>query len=300
IEGRVPRPAYKLRERDKIEIELSSISAPASLLPENIPLNILFEDDYLIVIDKPAGLVVHPGAGTSSGTLANALLYHFESIAAHLDARDAKDASETSVSLRPGIVHRLDRFTSGLIVVAKTEGALDALGEQFRQRKVFKQYLTLVHGQLSQGTEGSIDLAIGRDPHHRTRMGVPIVSRIEAREKLKVKRSVFGRPALSIYRVRGSYDRFSLLEVEIKTGRTHQIRVHLAAINHGVVGDELYNNGRDKTVPSAKIRAAIKHLGRYFLHSHRLRFIHPLHGEYIEFTSPLPEELDRFLKIIKE
>lgn len=292
VKGSVPKPAYKLREKDEIEVELSLIGAAVNLLPENIPLNIVFEDDYLVVIDKPASLVVHPGAGVNSGTLVNALLYHFDSIAALRNTRDA------SVSLRPGIVHRLDRFTSGLIVVAKTGQILDALGEQFRKRKVYKQYLALVHGQLSQSAKGRIDLPIGRDPHHRTRMATPVASQ-SAKLITRDKRSAFGRPALTIYRVRESYSRFSLLEVEIKTGRTHQIRVHLAAINHGIVGDELYNNGRDKTVPDAQIKTAIKRLDRYFLHSHRLGFTHPFRGEYVEFTSPLPADLEKFLNITR-
>src|SRR5215216_19473 len=227
VNGRLAKPSYKLRENDEIEVELIAPVAD-TFLPENIPLEIVYEDETLVVVNKPAGLVVHPAAGTPSGTLANALVYHFNRL------------SKAAGAARPGIVHRLDKDTSGLIVVAKTEGAHENLADQFRAREVFKSYVALVHGRVLADT-GRIEQPIARDPRRRTRMAV-------------VRG---GRPALSLYRVRRRYERFTLLDVEIKTGRTHQIRVHLQSLKHPVVGDETYNAGRDKTVNDAKIRRGI-------------------------------------------
>jgi len=175
-------------------------------------------------------------------------------------------------------VHRLDKDTSGLIVVAKTLAAHENLSDQFRAREVFKSYVALVHGQVKQES-GRIDQPIARDPRHRTRMAV-------------VRG---GRPALSLYRVRQRYQRFTLLDVEIKTGRTHQIRVHMAWLKHPVVGDEVYGAGRDKTVQDARVRSAIRALGRVFLHAEQLGFRHPRTGEALRFTAPLPPALTEFL-----
>jgi 23S rRNA pseudouridine1911/1915/1917 synthase len=175
-------------------------------------------------------------------------------------------------------VHRLDRDTSGLIVVAKTEAAHEKLADQFRAREVFKSYVALVHGRPAQES-GSIDQPIARDPRNRTRMAV-------------VRG---GRPSLSLYRVRRSYERFTLLDVEIKTGRTHQIRVHLQWLKHPVVGDALYGDGRDKTVQDAQLRARINALHRQFLHAEQLGFHHPRTDEHLRFTAPLPDELAKLL-----
>jgi len=218
VNGKVAKPSYKLRETDEIEVEL--VAPPADVFtPENIPLDIVYEDDTLLVVNKPAGLVVHPAAGTPSGTLANALAYHFQTL------------PDGGTGVRPGIVHRLDRDTSGLLVVAKTETALENLSDQFRDRSVYKSYVALVHGRVLSNT-GKIDQPLARDPSNRTRMAVV--------------RS--GRNALTLYRVRRAFDRFTLLDVELKTGRTHQIRVHLAWMKHPVVGDETYGGGRDNTI----------------------------------------------------
>jgi 23S rRNA pseudouridine1911/1915/1917 synthase len=179
---------------------------------------------------------------------------------------------------RPGIVHRLDRDTSGLIVVAKTEAAHENLADQFRARSVFKSYLALVHGRVAVES-GKIDQPIARDPRNRTRMSV-------------VRG---GRPSLSLYRVRRRFDRFTLLDVEIKTGRTHQIRVHLQWLKHAVVGDPVYGDGRDKTVLDVKLRAHINSLHRQFLHAEQLGFHHPSTGEALRFTAPLPLELAKLL-----
>jgi 23S rRNA pseudouridine1911/1915/1917 synthase len=265
VGGRVVKSSYKLRAGDEIEVELTPPPS-ASFTPENIPVEIVYEDDELVVVNKPAGLVVHPAAGAPSGTLANALAFHFQQL------------SKRSGAVRPGIVHRLDRDTSGLMVVAKTESAHENLQDQFRARTVFKSYVALVHGRVKED-KGTIDQPLARDPRNRTRMAV-----VRA-----------GRNALSIYRVRRRFDRFTLLDVEIKTGRTHQIRVHLAWLKHPVVGDETYGGGRDKTVPDPRLRARINALGRQFLHAETLGFHHPRTHEWLRFDAPLPPALKDFL-----
>src|SRR5829696_9509517 len=265
VNGTPSKASYKLREQDEVEVELSA-SPSESFSPENIPIDIVYEDETLLVVNKPAGLVVHPAAGTPSGTLANALAYHFQQL------------PDGGTGVRPGIVHRLDRDTSGLLVVAKTEAALENLSDQFRDRTVFKSYVALVHGRVAVSS-GKIDQPLARDPSNRTRMAI-------------VRG---GRNALTLYRVRRAFDRFTLLDVELKTGRTHQIRVHLAWIKHPVVGDETYGGGRDKTLPDPGLRARVAALGRQFLHAERLGFHHPSTGEWLGFTAPLPPELSEFL-----
>jgi 23S rRNA pseudouridine1911/1915/1917 synthase len=269
VNGRASKASYKLRTTDEIEAELTALPA-TSFLPEDIPIEVVYEDDDLIVVNKTAGIVVHPGAGAKTGTLANALAFHFQNL------------STTGGVARPGIVHRLDKDTSGLLLVAKTEPAHENLADQFRAREVFKSYVALVHGQVERD-RGEIDEPIARDPRHRTRMAIV--------------RS--GRSALSIYRARERFNRFTLIDVELKTGRTHQIRVHLAWIKHPVVGDETYGSGRDNTVADPKIRSQIGKLGRQFLHAEKLGFIHPKSGERLKFTSPLPSELQNLLDTIR-
>jgi len=268
VGGRAAKPSHRLRAGERVEVELPA--PPASeLTPEDIPLDIAYEDEDVVVVNKPAGMVVHPAAGVNSGTLANALAFHFKQLSEHAGA------------FRPGLVHRLDRDTSGLVVVAKTAQAHENLSEQFRARTVFKSYVALVHGVLKE-EKGKIEQPLARDPRNRTRMAV----------------RGGGRAALSLWRVRRRFARFTLLDVEIKTGRTHQIRVHLAWMKHPVVGDETYGGGRDKTVPDPRLRAAIAALGRQFLHAERLGFRHPRTQEWLSFTAPLPRELQDFLDII--
>lgn len=267
------KPSYKLRENDEIDLDL--IEAPAAKFePENIPLDIVFEDEFLAVINKPAGMVVHPGAGVQSGTLANAIAFHFAESFARQNQNDPEN-------LRIGIVHRLDKDTSGLIVVAKTDEIHEALSEQFREREVYKNYVTLVHGSPDQN-RGKIDAPIGRNKHNRLRMKV----------------ATHGRSALSLWTVRQRYEKFTLLDVEIKTGRTHQIRVHTAYINHPVVGDEIYNEGRDNTVADTNVRNSIATMRRFFLHAEQLSFTHPKTKERMEFLQPLPTELKGFLDLL--
>ena len=273
------KASYKLRTGDEIDIDLTEAPA-AKFEPENIPLEIVFEDDVLAVINKPAGMVVHPGTGINSGTLANAIAWHFNSGSALYEG-GVSTASADAVVLssgqgpaeasnpntdRVGIVHRLDKDTSGLIVVAKDEQTHEALGEQFRLREVFKSYIALVHGS-PRDNSGIVDRPLARDRWHRTKMTV----------------AANGRNALSIWKVRQRFEKFTLLDVEIKTGRTHQIRVHLASINHPVVGDGTYNEGRDNTIANVDIKNAIRILDRFFLHAAQLAFNHPKTGERLEF-----------------
>ncbi|HEX6284169.1 MAG TPA: RluA family pseudouridine synthase [Pyrinomonadaceae bacterium] len=269
VNGKHAKPSYKLRENDELEVELTA-PATAAFTPEPIPIEIVYEDETLVVVNKPAGLVVHPAAGIQSGTLANALAFHFQQL------------PDSGAGVRPGIVHRLDRDTSGLMVVAKTEAALEYISDQFRDRSVFKSYVALVHGRLSTDS-GRIDQPLARDPANRTRMAV-------------VRG---GRSALSLYRVRQRYDRFTLLDVELKTGRTHQIRVHLAWLKHPVVGDETYGAGRDNTIQDARLRAQVRNLGRHFLHAEKLAFTHPQTNERVEFNCPLPAKLAELLRSLQ-
>jgi 23S rRNA pseudouridine1911/1915/1917 synthase len=265
VNGKVVKASYRVSAKDEVEVELTP--APAgNFTPENIPLEIVFEDDHIIVIDKPAGLVVHPAAGIHSGTLANALAYHFQQLS-------------KAGSIRPGIVHRLDKDTSGLLVVAKTESDHENLADQFRAREVFKSYVALVYGVVKQQS-GRIEEPIARDPRNRTRMAIV----------------PGGRGALSLYKVRRSYNAFTLLDVELKTGRTHQIRVHLSWLKHPVVGDELYGGGRDNNVQDVQLRAQIRKLKRQFLHAEQLGFRHPHTGEQMRFVAPLPAELAHLLE----
>jgi 23S rRNA pseudouridine1911/1915/1917 synthase len=266
VNDKTTKPSYRLRLGDEVEVELNTPEAE-TFSPEEIPIDVIYEDDELVVVNKRAGLVVHPAAGIRSGTLANALAFHFQ----HLPGG--------SGTIRPGIVHRLDRDTSGLLVVAKTASSLEHLSDQFRDRTVFKSYVALVHGRAD-NESGRIDQPLGRDLSNRTRMAVV--------------RS--GRSALSLYSVRRRYQRFTLLDVELKTGRTHQIRVHLAWLRHPVVGDETYGGGRDNMIQDARLRAQIRNLGRHFLHAEKLGITHPKTGKRLEFSSPLPAELSELLE----
>ncbi len=270
VNSKSVKSSYRLRSGDIIEVEL--VSPPIdSFTPENIPLDIVHEDEAIVVLNKPAGIVVHPAAGIQSGTLANALAFHFQQL------------PSLTGGARPGIVHRLDRDTSGLLVVAKNESALENLSDQFRDRTVHKSYVALVHGRVD-AESGKIDQPIARDPTNRTRMAV-------------VKG---GRSSLSLFKVRQRFQRFTLLDVNLKTGRTHQIRVHLAWLRHPVVGDETYGGGRDNTIQDARQRAHVRSLGRHFLHAERLALTHPVTGERLDFRAPVPGDLTKLLEELEE
>jgi 23S rRNA pseudouridine1911/1915/1917 synthase len=270
VNDRAVKPSYRLRDGDQIEIDLPE-PPPIEIVPEAIPLDIVYEDDALIVVNKPAGMVVHPGAGIDSGTLVHALVYHFNSL------------SEAAGQTRPGIVHRLDKETSGLLVVAKNNTAHERLAQSFHDRQVFKLYNALVYGQFSID-RGEIDAPIGRSPHNRTRMSV--------------LRGGAGRTAHTTFEVVKRYQEFTSLAVQIKTGRTHQIRVHLAHIGHPVVGDATYGGGRENSIRSATNRRVVRSLKRQFLHSAELAFDHPQTGVRLEFTAPMPPELSSILAAI--
>jgi 23S rRNA pseudouridine1911/1915/1917 synthase len=258
VNGAAVRASYLVRAGDSIEVEPAE-APPLHASPEAIPLDVLYEDEDVVAIDKPAGMVVHAGAGNHAGTLVNALLHRFAAL------------SGVGGALRPGIVHRLDRYTSGVLLVARNDAAHRNLAAQFSARQVEKTYLALVHGSVAQPS-GRIERPIARDPIHRTRM---------------TSRLAQGRAAWSEYRVLRRFERFTLLEVKIGTGRTHQIRVHLSSIGHPVVGDKLY--GAPEVVPGADP------LARYFLHAHRIRFRKPSNSEEMQITSPLPLELERWM-----
>ena len=258
VNGAPQRSSHLIRAGEAIDVDPAE-PPPLHATAENIPLTVLYEDDDVVAIDKPAGMVVHAGAGVHSGTLVNALLHRFGAL------------SGVGGALRPGIVHRLDRFTSGILLVAKNDAAHQRLAAQFSGREIEKVYLALVHGSVKQD-RGRIERPIARDPVRRTRMTARLAQ---------------GRAAWSEYRVLRRFDHFTLLEVRIGTGRTHQIRVHLSTIGHPVVGDTLYG-------APAKIEGRPP-LGRYFLHAHRIRFRQPSTGEELIVVSPLPAELERWM-----
>jgi len=254
VNDRVVKAGLKLNAGDRLTISVPP-PAPASLLPEAIPLNIVYEDDDLLVIDKPAGLAVHPAPGHASHTLVNAILSHLSSL------------PDTGDWQRPGIVHRLDKDTSGLMLVAKNSAAHLNLTDQFKARSVVKAYLVLVKGQLTP-EDGVIEAPIGRDQRHPVRMAVVAEGS--------------GREARTEYHVVSYMGNYALLEVRPETGRTHQIRVHLAAIGYPVVGDKMYG-------------VKSPYLSRQFVHASRLGFHLPSSGEYVEFESQLPPDLEQAL-----
>jgi len=255
VNGRLSKPSYRVQVGDEVVVRVPA-EVPASVVPEHIPLDIIYEDDALLVVDKPAGMVVHPAYGHASGTLVNAVLAHCPKIV------------DVGGPDRAGVVHRLDKDTSGLILVAKDEEVRAALQRQFKRRQVAKTYLALVEGQV-QPREGVIEAPVGRDKRQR--------------KKMAVVRS--GRDARTLYRAIERFADHTLLEVRPHTGRTHQVRVHLAWLGYPVVGDVIYGRRRQRLLR-----------GRHFLHAARLRFIHPTTKEEVELEAPLPPELAAVLK----
>ena len=265
VNGSTVKPSYETRVGDLIVARVPRPGFYEALKPEPMRLDILFEDEDLIIVNKPPGLVVHPGAGHAEGTLVHGLL-----------------AYSPRLALRPGIVHRLDKDTSGALVIAKSEGAYLNLVRQFKDRGVKKEYLALVYG-VPDEREGEIESLLGRDPRDRKKMVV-----LQNR----------GRQALSRWRVEKDWGETALLRVQIETGRTHQIRVHLTHIGHSVVGDQTYGGGkrRARNIKSAPVRELLLTAQRQLLHAIRLGFTHPVTGAAVSATAPLPDDFKDILE----
>jgi 23S rRNA pseudouridine1911/1915/1917 synthase len=287
LAGLPPKPSHKLRSGESLAVTGEAAPRPLHAEPEAIPLTIVYEDDVLAVIDKPAGMMVHAGSGATQdarnrGTLVNALLHHFTQLSGSAD------------TLRPGIVHRLDKQTSGLLLVAKNDAVHTRLADMFSRRRVQKTYIALVTGALK-AESGTINAPISRDLVRRIRM---------------TTRREGGRSAISHYkvlrRIDSQWGRFTLVSVRIETGRTHQIRVHLASLGHPVVGDTLYGAPAEIQLAATSLQSNRRRarqqptptlaLPRNFLHAAELAFAHPITGAALHFTSPLPAELDDFLR----
>ncbi|MEE4357057.1 MAG: RluA family pseudouridine synthase [Desulfococcaceae bacterium] len=268
VGGKEKKPGYRVQAGEHIR----AVIPPPEIIafePEEIPLAVLYEDTDIAVIDKPPGLVVHPAPGHYSGTLVNALLHH------------CPDIAGIGGEMRPGIVHRLDQDTSGLLVIAKNAHAMAGLSGQFHQRTVKKKYMTIVHGQVK-ADSGIITLPVGRHPADRKKMSV--ISRK-------------GKPAETRWQAKERFAGMSLLEIDLKTGRTHQIRVHCAAIRHPVVGDPLYGSRAGKIPDAKKLLTSVR---RQMLHAKELSFVHPGSGRELHFASPLPEDMNRLLSALRE
>ena len=265
------KPSAHLKAGDMISGNLP-MPESFSLKPEPLPLTILYEDPSIIVIDKPSGMVVHPAYGNPSGTLVNALLYH------------CKDLAGINGVLRPGIVHRLDKDTSGVMVVAKDDEAFHHLTKQFRNRTVEKVYWAIVYGKFDQN-EGLIDSAIGRHPSERKRMST------------RTKR---GRVAITRWKKAEEFDNCTFLEIFPQTGRTHQIRVHLSSIGYPLLGDPLYGRkGRPGTIHDPVLKECVKRMNRQALHARQLKFDHPRTGERVQFVSPIPQDIEEVLECLR-
>lgn len=265
------KPSYRLSLGDIITGRRPSEPEPVRFAPEPMALDILHEDAYLIVIDKPAGLVVHPAPGHPSGTLVNGLLAHCPDLQTRADSQ------------RPGIVHRLDKDTTGVMVVAKERRVHESLANQFKQRRVRKHYLAIVRGRMKM-KKGEIDLPIGRHPTDRKKMSI-ITRR--------------GRPALTHWSVRQQFEGAALLVLELKSGRTHQARVHCAAIRHPILGDPVYGGRyRDDTLLPTGVCAALKKAGRQMLHAWRLSFRHPVSEREMRFEAAPPDDMQRILAML--
>jgi len=270
VGGRKAKAGLRLRENDEVTLSLPE-AQKLEVQAEAIPLKVLYEDRHLIVVDKPAGMVVHPGAGNDSGTLVNALLHH------------CPDLAGIGGVLRPGIVHRLDKDTSGVLVAAKDDLAHRFLAEQFKKHTAKREYKGIVFGQLPD--EGQVDARIGRHPAQRKKMSA---------------RPRKGREARTHWRVLERFRFFSLVEFRLETGRTHQIRVHLSSIGHPILGDPLYG-GRKRlaSIEPLPLRQGLQRMRRQALHAATLGFVHPATGETLEFSSPLPEDLAEAIALLR-
>ncbi|MGI6153881.1 MAG: RluA family pseudouridine synthase [Christensenellaceae bacterium] len=258
LNGKKVKAGAKPKPGDSITVDIPEVKEAAAT-PQNIPLDIVYQDEHIAVIDKPQGMVTHPAAGNPDGTLVNAVMYHI------------KDLSGIGGQLRPGIVHRLNKDTSGLIIIAKSDAAHNALSDMLKKREIEKTYIALVHGNIRQ-ENGTVHTNIDRDKRDRKKMAV----------------AAAGREAITNYRVLERFGQYTLLEVDILTGRTHQIRVHLKHIGHPVVGDALYTKQADPFSLSGQL-----------LHAARLGFAHPVTGSEMTFTAPLPAYFEKVLEKLR-
>lgn len=262
VNGNACRASYKLQEKDQIFVSVPD-AVLTELRPERIPLDILYEDDQLLIVNKPKGMVVHPAPGHSTGTLVNAIMYHC-----------GKELSGINGEIRPGIVHRIDMNTTGSLIVCKTDAAHRFIASQIKEHSVHRVYRAIVYGHLNP-TEGTIRTSIGRDPRDRKKMSVGVKN---------------GRQAITHYcELARLKNNFSYVEFELETGRTHQIRVHMASIGHPILGDQVYG---PKKSPY--------HLDGQTLHAMTIGFVHPTSKRYVEFTAPLPEYFQHLLAILGE
>ena len=259
VNEKAVKPSYIVETGDYIRVEFPK-PKELEIMPEDIPLDIVFQDEDIVIINKPQDMVVHPAPGNYSGTLVNGLLFHIDTL------------SSINGIIRPGIVHRLDKDTSGLLVVAKNDFAHRFLSEELKQRKMKRNYIALVHGVLKKD-EGTIDAPIGRHPKDRKKMAVTNKN---------------SKEAITHYKVLDRYDNYSLLELSLETGRTHQIRVHMAYINCPILGDPVYSRGKNEFG-----------LDKQMLHAYRLGFIHPSTKEYVEFKSDLPPYFKKLIDVLE-
>ena len=261
VNGEPKKSSYRLEDGDEVTADLPELKSP-DIEPENIPLDILYEDDSILMVNKPKGMVVHPSAGHYSGTLVNAIMYH------------CKDSlSGINGQIRPGIVHRIDMDTTGSLIVCKNDESHINIAEQIKEHTVNRIYVGIVCGNVTED-EGTIEGAIGRHPVDRKKMAI--------NEKN-------GKPAITHYKVLERFGNYTYMQFRLETGRTHQIRVHMASIGHPLLGDTLYSSGR----------SPFKHLQGQTLHAKTIGFVHPKSGEYMEFSAPLPEYFDNLLKLLK-
>lgn len=283
VNRRVPKASTRLRLGDEVYVVLPPPPS-TEIPPEDIPLEVLFEDDALIVINKRDDIIVHPARGNRSGTIINALAYHF----IHRSGGELSSVGEEFA--RPGVVHRLDRHTTGVMIAAKSDTAHWRLGKQFEERKTDKRYLAVVHGRMEPNAD-VIDMPLGKHP--------------TAREKYAVRWDPTGKPSVTIYRVREVYEKFTLVELELKTGRTHQIRVHLAHLGYPIAGDDMYGGRHLRQrdiVPGAASSGRYDEtiLKRQALHAAVLGFIHPMTNTPTEMTAPLPADMGALIRLLRE
>lgn len=259
VNGRPQKAGYRLRVDDEIVFAIPE-AAPPAIEAENIPLDILFEDEDLLVINKPKGMVAHPAPGHYSGTLVNAVMYHCKG-----------GLSGIGGCLRPGIVHRIDRDTTGSLIICKNDHAHNVIAAQLKEHSITRKYRAIVHGVIAQDT-GTVQASIGRDPKDRKKMAVNVIN---------------GKPAVTHYTVLQRFREYTYIECKLETGRTHQIRVHMASIGHPVLGDEVYSR-----------RSSPYHLDGQTLHAMMIGFVHPATDKYVEVTAPLPEYFENLLNIL--